>query len=150
MRYVRRLKLLEPFTFFIDECLGRKTIWRALNAPNVLQSGERLSMLPQGTLDPKWIPLASAERWVCLTKDRQLRYRPNELEAILAAEIAVLVVGDASGAEMASRIVTALPTVRRVLRVRGLPLIARIEPDRLVTVLYEDGKKLKSPRRVEG
>jgi hypothetical protein len=40
--------------------------------------------------------------------------------------------GEASGLEHAARVVRALPIVRRVLRSRDVPLIARIEADGVI------------------
>jgi hypothetical protein len=44
--------------------------------------------------------------------------------------------------------VKALPVVRRVLRSRDVPLIARIDADGIVVVLFEGGRRLASPRRI--
>lgn len=144
---MRRRRLREPFVYFVDECLGRHIVPDALR--NSLADGERVEMLPQGTTDLKWIPLAHRGGWVCLTKDRALRRRPNELAALLSAELAVFVVGEARGEVQAARIVLALPTIRRVLRSRDVPLIARVEDDGGVTVMYDGGKQQTPPRRIK-
>jgi hypothetical protein len=144
---VRRRRLREPFVYFVDECLGRHVVPDALR--QALQEGERVEVLPQGTADVDWIPLAHRGGWVCLTKDRALRRRPNELSALLSAELAVFVVGEARGEAQAARIVLALATIRRALRSRDVPLIARVDNDGGVTVLYEGGRQLSPPRRMK-
>lgn len=144
---MRRHRLREPFVYFVDECLGRHIVPDALR--RAVEAGEHIEVLPQGTADVDWIPLAHAGGWVCLTKDRALRRRPNELTALLAATLAVFVVGEARGEAQAARIVRALPTIRRVLRSRAAPLIARIDDDGVVLVLYEAGKQLTPPRRMK-
>lgn len=141
-----RRKLREPFVFFVDECLGRRVVPDALRAE--IEEAERIEMLPQGTPDTEWLPKAGNAGWVCFTKDRRLSRAPNELAALLSAGIAVFMLGDGSGPEHASRIVSALPVVRRVLRSRKVPLIARIDPDLTINVLYEGGVKITPPRRV--
>ena len=78
-----------------------------------------------------------------------MRRRPNELAALLGGSFAVFLVGEASGQEHAKRIVRALPVVRRVLRSRDVPLIARIEVEGVVAILYEGGQRLEPPRRIE-
>jgi NADPH-dependent ferric siderophore reductase len=144
---VRRHRLREPFVFFVDECLGRHVVPTALLA--AVDEGERVQVLAQGTKDLDWIPRAHREGWVCLTKDRALKHRPNELAALLAAEFAVFLVGEARGEAQAARIVLALPTIRRALRSRDVPLIARIDDDGGVTLLYEGARRLLPPRRMK-
>ena len=142
---MRRRRLPEPFVFFIDECLGRHVVPDALR--DAVAADERVETCAQGTPDLDWIPAAGA--WACFTKDHALRRRPNELAALLAGSFAVFLVGEASGQEHAKRIVRALPVVRRVLRSRDVPLIARIEAEGVVAILYEGGQRLEPPRRIK-
>jgi hypothetical protein len=144
---VRRHRLPEPFVFFVDECLGRHIVPDALRA--AMDEGERVELRAQGTQDLDWIPAADAGGWACFTKDHELRRRPNELTALLRSTFAVFLLGEASGREHAARVVRALPVVRRVLRSRDVPLIARIEADGAIVVLYEAGRRLEPPRRVK-
>ena len=141
-----RRRLHEPFVFFVDECLGRHVVPDALRT--AIERSERVEMLPQGTQDSDWLPEAGAKGWVCFSKDRRLSRAPNELAALLSAGTAVFMLGEATGPEHATRIVEALPVIRRVLRVRDAPLIARLELDGSITILYERGTKLSRPRRV--
>jgi hypothetical protein len=143
---VRRRRLPEPFVYFVDECLGRHIVPDALRA--ALDPSERLVVMPQGTLDPAWIPLADKAGWVCFTKDRALSRVPNERRALLSANAAIFMIGEASGPAHAERIVRSLPVLRRVLRVNDVPLLARIEPDGVIVLLYERGELLPTPRRV--
>ena len=144
---MRRHRLREPFVYFVDECLGRHVVPDTLR--EAVAEGERVELLPQGTTDLQWIPLGHRGGWVCLTKDRALRRRPNELAALLAGELAVFVVGEARGEVQAARIVRALRTIRRALRSRDAPLIARIDDDGGVTLLFEGGSPLSPPRRIK-
>jgi hypothetical protein len=106
-------------------------------------------MVAQGTPDLAWIPAADEGGWACFTKDHALRSRPNEQAALLHGAFAVFLLGEASGQEHAARVVRALPVVRRVLRSRDVPLIARIEADGVLVLLYEGGERLHSPRRIK-
>ncbi|MBI4953993.1 MAG: hypothetical protein HY908_18355 [Myxococcales bacterium] len=144
---MRRNRLREPFVFFVDECLGRHIVPDALGG--ALEDGGRVELRAQGTRDLAWIPVAAAAGWACFTKDHALRRRPNELAALLGGSFAVLLLGEASGHEHAARIVRALPLVRRVLRARDVPLIARVDTDGGVVILYEGGARLEPPRRVK-
>jgi hypothetical protein len=67
----------------------------------------------------------------------------------LSGSFATFLLGEAKGEEHARRIVLALPVVRRILHSRDVPLIARIEADSSVTILYQGGEKLDKPRRVK-
>ena len=143
---MRRRRLPEPFVYFVDECLGRHVVPDALKA--ALEASERLVVMPQGTLDPDWIPLADKGGWTCFTKDRALSRMPNERRALLGANAAIFMVGEASGPVHADRIVRSLPVLRRILRVHDVPLMARIEADGVIVLLYERGERLPTPRRV--
>lgn len=138
-----RRRLPEPFVFYVDECLGRHVLRDAIRG--VLLEGETIVMRPPGTLDEAWLQEAG-ERWICLTKDGALRRRPNELEAIRSVGAGIFLLGEASGAEQARRVVTAMPVIRRVARTCDLAFIARIESEGRVIVLHEAGERLANPR----
>ena len=140
---MRRRRLPEPFVFYVDECLGRHVVPDAVR--DALLEGESVVTLPQGTLDEEWLPMAG-DRWICLTKDGALRRRPNELEAICRVGAGIFLLGEASGPEQARRVVAAMPLVRRVARTHDLAFIARLEPDGRITVTYEAGARLASPK----
>ena len=144
---MRLRRLPEPFVFFVDECLGRHIVPNALRES--VAADERVEMRAQGTPNLDWIPAADAGGWACFTKDHALRRRPNEQAALLHGAFAVFLLGEASGLEHATRVVRALPVVRRILRSRDVPLIARIEANVVVAVLYEGGERLDSPRRIK-
>jgi hypothetical protein len=46
--------------------------------------------LPQGVLDPDWIPLVGRRAWIMITDDRGLRTRPNEAALALEYELKVI------------------------------------------------------------
>jgi hypothetical protein len=145
---VPRRKLREPFTFFVDECLGAEVVPAALRA--AAQHDETIIVhrdrFPQGVDDEVWIREIAREGWVALTKDARLRYRPNEREAILRAEAAVMMVGDGKGEDLARTLCTALPAIRRALRVHDVPCIGRVDKSGAVYILCADGKPLHPPR----
>jgi PIN like domain len=140
---VLRRRLPEPFVFYVDECLGRHVLPEAIE--RILLEGESIKMLPQGTPDEEWLPLAG-ERWICLTKDGALRRRPNELAAICRVGAGIVLLGETSGEEQARRVVAAMPLIRRVARSTDLAFIVRLERDVRVTVMYEAGERLVKPR----
>ena len=130
-------------TFFVDECLKCSLIREALD--RALLPREKVEVAVKGTLDEDWLPRAGRCRWVCFSKDRRMTTRPNELRAIVDHEVGLVMLENATGAEHAALIVAALPLIRRAANVLPRAFIVRIDGGDL-TVLYEDGEKLKRSR----
>lgn len=59
---------------------------------------------PQNTPDEVWLKEAGKRRWVVLTRDKNIRRRPNELQAFRDSGVIVFVLtaGDASAADTAT------------------------------------------------
>lgn len=93
----------------------------------------------QGTPDQEWLPVVGSRRWVVLTKDSRLRFRPLEKEALLAANVQVFVFtgGNLSGAAMAESIVKAIPGIRALLAGRRRAFVARITAGSDVAIVLE-------------
>lgn len=128
----------EPrLVLFIDECLGRHLVPRALRDAGASVEVHHEHFAP-GTIDAEWLPLVGQRRWVVLTKDRHVRRRPLELEAILSsgARAFVLTCGDLQGPEQATLLVRALPKIRRICRQRGA-FIATITRSALVRIVTQ-------------
>ncbi|MDC0666892.1 hypothetical protein [Nannocystis radixulma] len=140
-------RLHEPFTFFVDECLGGMVVLAALRAWCDAARGESIKTLPQGTLDVEWLPQAGENGWVCFSKDRQMHKRPNELQAIIKSGVGLFTLGEGSGAQHARLIVDGLPMIRRLAKQLDRAFIARLEPDGNILVTYANGERLADPRR---
>jgi hypothetical protein len=93
----------------------------------------------QGTPDHEWLPIVGARRWVVLTKDSRLRFRPLEKEALIAANVRVFVFtgGNLQGAAMADAIVKAIPKIKALLAARRHAFVARITAASDVAILLE-------------
>jgi PIN like domain len=99
-----------PLEFFIDRSLGRRIVPGALRDagatvhPMAQVYGERVG---QGLADTEWLHDAGANRWVVLMKDGKIRYRPAELEALMAAGVRAFCLTNANlgGQSMAERFV---------------------------------------------
>jgi hypothetical protein len=74
---------------------------------------------------------------VVLTKDKLIRKRPIEREALVAANVRAFVFtgGNMSGVEMAESIVGAIPRMRRIIETTPAPFIARITGSGSVEVI---------------
>lgn len=80
----------EPLTLFLDESLDSDSIARALEAAGA--KVERLTKhLPKGTDDQTWLALAGSLGWVVLTRDKRIRYRQLERQALESAGVRAFV-----------------------------------------------------------
>jgi predicted nuclease of predicted toxin-antitoxin system len=133
-------KLMElpgRLVFFVDRSLGRRIIPGALH-----DAGEEVRIhdehFPQDAKDEIWLAEAGKQNWVVLTKDKNIRYRANELQALVAAKVRAFVLtarGDLSGAEVGQIFVRALPAMKRLCEMTNPPFIARVSRDGSVTLV---------------
>jgi hypothetical protein len=79
----------KPLTFYVDECLGR-FVADALAADgfDVRPYYEHFA----GRRDIEWLPEVGELRWIVLTKDKNIRRRQLEVDAILNAGVRAFVV----------------------------------------------------------
>lgn len=73
-----------PPEFFVDRSLGRHRVPQALRTAgwSVRTHHEVYGERDEQVADVEWLRLCGHERYAVLTKDRRLRYRPAEIEAI--------------------------------------------------------------------
>lgn len=118
----------EPFVLYLDRNLGKHVIANALR-----DAGHRVEIhddhLPADAPDEKWIELVTRRNWVALTKDKNIRYRAAEINAIKSHGARVLVIRakNATGSEIAALLVKYHGRMRRFAeRVSG-PFVAGID-----------------------
>lgn len=141
-------RLLEPFTFFVDECLVCPAVCDALK--HSCLPGEHVITASPGTLDEDWLPRAGDGGWVCFSKDRRMTTRPNEVAAIVERRVGLFTIGEFRSVVHAEIIVRSLPIIRRVGRLLDRAFVARIEAETgALVVLFEDGERLKKPRYIK-
>lgn len=92
---------------------------------------------PRDEKDPIWLAEVGRRNWVVLTKDRRIRYRTLEREALQAAGVAafVLVGKRLTGEEAGGIFVRALPAIQRFLATHKRPFIAKVSRSSGVTLL---------------
>jgi len=111
--------------FFTDRDLG-------LQFPRILReaglSVERhRDHFAHDCADDVWLGGVGARGWVALTHDARIRYKPNELAAIVRHEVALLViVGHAPYAELARNFVNTLKQVKAFLETHRAPVIGKV------------------------
>ena len=89
--------------------------------------------------------------WVVLTKDAQIRTNALERNTLLDARVAAFMLGrgDLSGPAMARAFVGALPRMKKALRRWDAPLVGVVLVDGGVNVLYAEGVRVRTPRRIK-
>jgi hypothetical protein len=109
--------------FFVDRSLGKSIVLglraRGLHIYSMADVyGEKKA---QGLSDEAWLTDAGRNDWVVLTKDRAIRRRPNEREALMSAGVRVFCLTSAAlrGAEQLARLENNLPRILRQARLPG-------------------------------
>lgn len=126
----------DELVLFLDECLGAHTVADALRA-----AGARVEVhvdhFREGTEDTEWLTALGARGWVVLTKDRAMRRRAAELEALRAAGLRVfaLTAAHLSGPATAEAFVRALRRIAGLCQARRPPFIAAVTASGLVSIL---------------
>lgn len=136
-----RVKLPEPFTFFVDRSLGRGMVVEALRAAGELVEPHDDHFM-QNTPDAEWLVEVGRRGWVVLTKDKNIRSNQLEHVALVRANVACFMLGrgDLTAAAMGKIFIDALPVMRRVLRRFEVPLAASLSTGSHVRVLLAAGK----------
>lgn len=134
---------------FVDECLGSTDVPRALKAAGI--PFELLhTHFAAGTTDETWLLDVGNRGWVVLTKDRRIRHRRAEFQALLAANVAafVLTSGNMTGAAMGKAFVLAYPRIQKMLRDYERPFVAAVDAAgkvKLLTAATKRAAKKKAP-----
>jgi predicted nuclease of predicted toxin-antitoxin system len=129
--------LPEPLVFFVDRSLGRRVI------PNALRdAGAQVELhddhFSQDAQDQAWLAEAGKRGWVVLTKDKHLRYRAVETNALMSAKVRAFVLtarGDLSGVEIGEIFVKALPRMRILCTTDSRPFVAHVSRDGSVSIM---------------
>ena len=120
----------ETPTFFLDRNLGKHTI-----AANLRSEGIKVevhdSHLPADAPDEEWIALVGRKGWVAVTRDKNIRYRTAEINAIRkhSARVIVIRMKHATGQLMAELLVKERHRIARFVVKTKAPFIAGIFRD---------------------
>ena len=111
--------------FFTDRDLGKAF-------PDVLKASG-IAVEPHhehfrhDTPDEEWIPSVARRGWVAITRDRHIRYKPNELKAVREAQLGLIVlVGKVPTGELARNFVLTADRIERFLARTDQPFIAKV------------------------
>ncbi len=127
----------EPRALYLDRNLGKHVIAKALR-----DAGYPVEVhddhLPIDAPDEDWIELVGKRGWIALTKDKNIRYRFAELNAIRAHDARVVVIRakNVTGDDLAALVVSHYNKIQRFSHEHKAPFVAGI--DRRGTLsLYE-------------
>jgi predicted nuclease of predicted toxin-antitoxin system len=126
----------ESLVFFVDRSLGRHVMPNALRDAGV-QVELHDDHFSQNAQDQVWLAEAGKRGWVVLTKDKHLRYRAVETNALMSAKVRAFVLtarSDLSGAEIGQIFVKALPAMKRLCATGSGPFVAHVSRDGSVSI----------------
>lgn len=77
--------------------------------------------------DDEWLEAVGKKGWIAITHDRRIRYKPNELAAVVRHRVALLVViGKAPFPQLATHFVATVPKIVEFLSQNTAPFIAKV------------------------
>ena len=111
--------------FFTDRDLGKKfpDILRAAGL-NVERHADHFA---QDCPDTEWLREVGQRGWIAVTHDGRIRYKPNELAAVMDNKVPLLVViGHAPYPQLAASFVTTQARILRFVENHAPPYIAKV------------------------
>lgn len=147
-------RLPEPWTFFVDRCLGTGDVptgLRALVEPDGHKVVVHDDEFAQDTKDVVWLPVVGKKRRVLITKDMAMRTNPLEIAAIINSGVAAFALPRAShtAAKNVEAIRTAWRAMQRCLRRFPPPFIATITIGGEVTLIHDVDGPVTPPKRLK-
>ena len=111
---------------FIDRSLGRGMVEALRRAGAAVESHDQ--HFAQDAPDEEWLEHAGRQGWIVITKDRKIRYRPNEMAAYRDHGVlgVFLSNGNATGEENASLMLAALPAIEALSASATPPAMYRL------------------------
>ena len=128
--------------FFTDRDLGTR-FPEILRSAGLTVEPHREHFAPD-TRDEEWLQAVGRRGWIALTHDRRIRYKPNELAAVVQHRVSLLViVGRAPYPELARGFVATISRIDRFLSHHTPPLIGKVfrpSPEELKRVPSAPGR----------
>jgi hypothetical protein len=112
-------------TYFTDRDLGKQFPARLRAAG--LQVEWFFDHFGDKTPDTEWLAAVGARNWTVITHDERIRYKANELAAVVQHRVAMLlVVGHAPFPKLAEHFVHTLPRIEAFVDAQRPPYIAKV------------------------
>jgi hypothetical protein len=111
--------------FFTDRDLGNA--FPATLAHSGLAVERHAAHFAPDCPDEEWLEAVGAHGWVALTRDTRIRYKPNELAAVVRNRVGMVVlVGKATHAQLAANFVNTAAKVSEFVGAHSPPFIAKL------------------------
>src|SRR5262249_29524490 len=115
----------DSLVFFTDRDLGTR-FPDILAAAGLTVARHRDHFRPDCP-DTEWLQAVGEKAWIAITHDSRIRYKPNELAAVVRNDVRLLVVcGKAPFPQLAHHFVATAPRVARFVEGREAPWIAKV------------------------
>jgi len=117
----------DGFVLFLDRCLGRHVVAEALRT-----AGSEVEVhadhFREDAPDDEWLDWVGRKGWLVLTKDKRIRYRQTEFEAVVQANVRlfVLTAGNVTAMEMGEIFAKALRGMNSLAGNHDAPFVARV------------------------
>jgi PIN like domain len=113
------------FVYFTDRDLGKA--FPEILRSNGLTVERHRDHFAHNTPDEIWLEAVGKRRWIALTHDQRIRYKPNERDAVMRNNVGLLVIiGAVPFPDLARAFVNSLPVVERFLEEHKSPFIAKV------------------------
>jgi hypothetical protein len=123
--------------FFTDRDLG--LTFPAILTAAGLQVHRHQDYFGPTTSDEDWLSAVAAKGWVSVTHDGRIRYKPNEIAAVVTHRVRLLVViGKAPNAQLAANFIATLDRINHFLEDHEPPVIGKV-------YMASASDRLKSP-----
>ena len=131
---------LESFTFLVEESLGKKLARALIDLGLKAITHVDNPDLPRGIDDEQWAKETGQAGWVTISKDIEIRYKPNEREAIVRYKARVLQFtrGNWTSEQMITAFTEARRRVENLLNKQPGPFIARISKKGEITRVFTE------------
>jgi predicted nuclease of predicted toxin-antitoxin system len=122
-------------TFYVDRCVGKGVVGALRAAGAQVEAHD--DHFPQDEPDESWIPNVAERGWIILTKDKNIRRRAGEREALVIAQarIITLTSGNMTGARMAEIFVQHIEAMEQLANTQPAPFVATLGPGGMQVVL---------------
>lgn len=115
----------DSIIFFTDRDLGTKFPEILVDAG--LEVQRHSDHFPPDCTDEVWLEAVGKNGWIAITHDTRIRYKPNELAAVLHHGVMLLVViGKAPFPILAKYFVSTAPKIMRFIEQHSAPWIAKV------------------------
>lgn len=115
---------------FIDRCAWSNRLGEALTTADIKFTPHH-DHFEQACPDVDWLPIVGNKGWVVITRDKNIRRKPNELQAFKENNVLAIVLSSgsssqASAADTAELLIRLLPKLMRKIIVSKPPLMLTV------------------------